>query len=480
MTTTHNKDEGAPRAERLYREASGRETRPEGIDERVIAAVEAQAQRVGRGARSGRQAPTGRRRTVTRRAFVLAGAGIAAVAGIGIIGAGLPLVGGIRQAGSPASADADLAGASASASRQLFGLAVASAAEVASGQRTTFELAPTPEGLVPVSSENPSSVSLVMNLAVTGKNVERITYATEGAPLIQYGPITDDGTRPQVPAIEFAKVVLGSYSPADPSDLGTSPTMLDPIGMLPNEEPPTEESVGDSALADFYASQQSQGYDMRWVSTRISVTQSELESGASNTATMLNVLMPDVGKTATTWENEVLQAYQDYQRALRGASEDIPTDAERPAALLQAADEAYAELMAAISKQCTDADTFLAWLRSCYVETMTKATDILAQATLVVTAEFEDGTTATRRYRIEPVASFEGAIGERFDALYEHSGVDVEDDLLRVQSLSSQRLMASLPLFDAVSGVPIDDHDDPRLQEALYTITDVTDEDAQG
>ena len=107
----------------------------------------------------------------------------------------------------------------------------------------------------------------------------------------------------------------------------------------------------------------------------------------------------------------------------------------------------------------------LTWSRKCYVGSKVLAAAELNKAVLQVEAGFADGSTAVKRYRIGMVDTFEEAMGGRYDALYDLRGE--EPDL-------------SWPIAPFVSFAE-EDHDaseDPRLAVPLFTITDVTDVEA--
>ena len=107
----------------------------------------------------------------------------------------------------------------------------------------------------------------------------------------------------------------------------------------------------------------------------------------------------------------------------------------------------------------------LAWSRKCYVGSKVLAAAELNKAVLQVEAGFVDGSTAVKRYRIGTVDTFEEAIGGRYDAFYD---------------LRSEEPDLSWPGAPCCSFAE-EDHDaseDPRLAVPLFTITDVTDVEA--
>ena len=454
---------------RAYRETSELPTKPDGIDERVMAAVDAlpKAQAI----------PS--THSLSRRAFVLAGAGTAIVAGIGLLGIGVPLLRDDRLGTSNGLVGAGTSSAwddtSSTLGRIPFGLAVANAAEVATGTKT-FDLEPSERGLVPVSASSPGMFTLVMNLSVTGPDIKRVTYSTNGSPQAQWYLI-DSGTY-YTPAVRFA-LVTASEEALDNTNPGLggprNPNMAR-FDWLPNQEPITAENVGDAELAKQLLKTEAQGYDVQYPTLSLSYDVDEEGTidwpGASDPCVALVVAMTD---GTVTWDDEVLQAYEAFQLALRTRGEAAASgDAQAQADAQRDVNDAQSALMERILAVCEDADTYLAWLRGCYVEVLTKAADIIGRTTLVVSAELEGGGTAERRYRIWPVEDFEARVADRLDGLLELGGVDVDDELTRMKTLMPTTLMAHFPLFDLVEGVPIDDNGDPRLQAPLFTITDVS------
>lgn len=194
--------------------------------------------------------------------------------------------------------------------------------------------------------------------------------------------------------------------------------------------------------------------------------------GASDPSVALVAIMPS---DPAAWDDEIMQAYEAYRLALaeRGKTIASGTTQAMPD-LQQAVDDAQLDLMERIFAVCEDANTYLTWLRSCYVEVLAKVADAIGRTTLVVSAELGDGSTAERRYRIWPVEDFETRVAERLDGLLELGDVDVSGELARMKALTETTLMSSFPLFDLIAGVPIDDEGDPRLQAPLFTITDVS------
>ncbi|MBS5451720.1 MAG: hypothetical protein KHY83_05690 [Coriobacteriia bacterium] len=357
-----------------------------------------------------------------------------------------------------------------------FGLAVANAAEVETGTKT-FDLAPSEKGLVPVSSTSPSTFALVMNPSVTGQDVRRVTYSTDGSPQAKW-QFGDDIY--YTPAVRFALVAANAEAPGNtaPGLGGPRNPSMSWFDWLPNQEPITAESVGSQKLADLLLETEAQGYDVQYPTLSLSYDVDEEGTidwpGAFDPCVALVVTMFD---GTTTWDDEVLRAYETFQLTLQKHSEAAANgDAQAKAGAQEAIDNAQLDLMGLIFAVCEDADTYLAWLRSCYVKVLSKAADIIGRTTLVVNAELENGNTAERRYRIWTVEDFEERVIDRLDGLLELGNVDVSDELAYMQSLTKAALMSNFPLFGLVEGVPIDDRGDPRLQAPLFTITDVTDD----
>lgn len=128
-------------------------------------------------------------------------------------------------------------------------------------------------------------------------------------------------------------------------------------------------------------------------------------------------------------------------------------------------DELCAAYIDAYEQVSATPEEALAWSRKCYVGSKVLAAAELSKAVLQVEAGFADGSTAVKRYRIGTVDAFEEVMGGRYDALYDLR--DEEPDL-------------SWPIAPFVSFTR-EDHDaseDPRLAVPLFTITDVTDVEA--
>lgn len=463
--TTHDKT----RMERLYRETSELPRKSGDLDERVMAAVDALS----------RAQTTPTAHGLSRRAFVLAGAGAAVVAGIGLLGVGIPLVRDGRLGASDGlvgtGASSTWDGTASTLGSIPFGLAVANAAEVEAGTKT-FDLAPSEKGLVPVSASSPNMFTLVMNLSVTGRDVRRVTYSTNGDQQAKWH-LPESGTY-YTPAVLFSAVTandeaLSNDSPGTEGPRNPNMAWLD---WLPTQEPITAESVGSQELADMLLETKAQGNEVRYPTISLSCDVNEDGTidwpGASDPSVALVAIMPS---DPAAWDDEIMQAYEAYRLALaeRGKTIASGTTQAMPD-LQQAVDDAQLDLMERIFAVCEDANTYLTWLRSCYVEVLAKVADAIGRTTLVVSAELGDGSTAERRYRIWPVEDFETRVAERLDGLLELGDVDVSGELARMKALTETTLMSSFPLFDLIAGVPIDDEGDPRLQAPLFTITDVS------
>ena len=128
-------------------------------------------------------------------------------------------------------------------------------------------------------------------------------------------------------------------------------------------------------------------------------------------------------------------------------------------------DELCAAYIDAYEQVSATPEEALAWSRKCYVGSKVLAAAELNKAVLQVEAGFADGSSAVKRYRIGTVDTFEEAIGGRFDALFD---------------LRSEEPDLSWPVAPSLLFTE-EDHDaseDPRLAVPLFTITDVTDMEA--
>ena len=128
-------------------------------------------------------------------------------------------------------------------------------------------------------------------------------------------------------------------------------------------------------------------------------------------------------------------------------------------------DELCAAYIDAYEQVSATPEEALAWSRKCYVGSKVLAAAELNKAVLQVEAGFADGSTAVKCYRIGTVDNFKEAIGGRYDALYDLRGE--EPDL-------------SWPIapFFSFTREHHDASEDPRLAVPLFTITDVTDVEA--
>ena len=138
---------------------------------------------------------------------------------------------------------------------------------------------------------------------------------------------------------------------------------------------------------------------------------------------------------------------------------------EREIVPQETVDELCAAYIDAYEQVSTTPEEALAWSRKCYVGSKVLAAAELNKAVLQVEAGFADGSTSVKRYRIGTVDTFEEAIGGRYDAFYD---------------LRSEEPDLSWPGAPCCSFAE-EDHDaseDPRLAVPLFTITDVTDVEA--
>lgn len=128
-------------------------------------------------------------------------------------------------------------------------------------------------------------------------------------------------------------------------------------------------------------------------------------------------------------------------------------------------DELCAAYIDAYEQVSATPEEALAWSRKCYVGSKVLAAAELNKAVLQVEAGFADGATAVKRYRIGTVDTFEEVMGGRYDAFYD---------------LRSEEPDWSWPLapFCSFAEEHHDASEDPRLAVPLFTITDVTDVEA--
>ena len=138
---------------------------------------------------------------------------------------------------------------------------------------------------------------------------------------------------------------------------------------------------------------------------------------------------------------------------------------EREIVPQETVDELCAAYIDAYEQVSATPEEALAWSRKCYVGSKVLAAAELNKAVLHVKADFADGSTAVRRYRIGTVDTFEEVMGGRYDAFYD---------------LRSEEPDWSWPLapFCSFAEEHHDASEDPRLAVPLFTITDVTDVEA--
>lgn len=500
----------------LYRSAQER-TRPacdlDELNEQVIARMHAHHRgHVSARVSSGKTHPT----PLSRRRFVALGAGVAAVAGVGILGVGIPLLGGkTSDSGGDTTSGMD---ASMRSEAPLFGLAVANAAEVASGRRATFELAATDAGLIPMVTNGARTTQLKLNLAVSGEGISELTYAIEACPSYESPFPTPSGwvesTESDTQSVNFqeASIPFGEFAYAGPfysyfTSIGTAES---PDGQTYTTTSPLTASF--TVRAD----------DVVWVddSTR-DVRSSSAAEGVSDASTGTGTYQLMIVKTPTAfWEgDELLSLAHDYQNlasriGFAKAKRDFPEiyasveiedlDDTQLANLQAQLDELSAQITSLTDALFADLDATRDWMRACYVANLRCVADTLRASLLSVHATFEDGSDSTRSYRIDPIDGFDETVGARFDGLWEladptftryEDREEVRQEALRFfweaavehgseldplrfwlvgSGQGSGTVSASnLPYLGTVEGMPVST-DDPRLTAALFTITDVT------
>ena len=472
--------ESADRPSEAYRATLGSVTRPAGLDDRVLAAMHAERARVA-DERAGRVERTARER-LSRRRFVALGASAAVVAGLGVLGIGLPPAGrrtsidGSDPGGTPdtpGSTPLDAgSGIGAIAGTPLFGLAVATAAEVEAGTRT-FTLEPTSRGIM-VAVTARGTVDLALNYEVVGEELELVEYALENVPTItEYYEV---GGYVEQPIAQFEECML-SWTRWDINGGFSEMRTFLSAGYVRERS----DELDGALLAQ--SGPVSQGHSSEGASG-FSLDGTEATEARTNTDNATYQVLR-VWQTDDFWASDpVLVAYQAHEdervREFERTSKELTADgvtyriASQPSEELAQAQFAFWQ---AFSEVYSDRDTFVAWMRPLYVTALKLAAQTLGGITLAIRGTFADGSTATRRYRLGLVDGYEQVAQSRFDALLGACGLTMDEDGTYYANGSRYSISDDqLPFFDFVAGLPPDDTDDPRLQAPLFTITDVTDE----
>ena len=390
-------------ADRWAQSARGIEP-PEQLIEKTVDAMRAAAakERLPRPATPDSKPPKPRRTSfVSRRGFVALGGACVLAA----VAAGIPLA--LRDT----SSSSDPSGAA-----PVFGLTIAQADEP--GKAVAIEAA---DGypLPMVGSDCFRRLSLLLNLSCVGDNIETLTFSLFDVPTDTF-----KGTRP----FEPDEIVVGRvfFTKGSPNPFDTE--ALDAWWA--------SHSTAPALYSEFTV-------DLRGEPNWNGVHQTEY--GA-----VCNALFAVPHEDELWGQDPVMAAKDAWLRA-----EVTPREEGEDDELRQAYIDAYAQVSA------TPADA-IAWARKCYIGSMALAAQNLSRTTLQVTATFVDGTTATKRYRIDTVENFEEAMGARYDALYE------------LRSSEPDLSWPIAPFFSFV-GEPHDPSEDPRLAVPLFTITDITD-----
>ena len=394
-----------------------------------------------------RQVPLLRSPAYTRRAIVTAGAAIAGCALLGVaVPAGRRLFQGgqtqpaIRE-GTQENVTPTMPGSTPGDSVHSFGLAVAMANEPDSSGRTSFELASTAEGMLPLASSNALLIYFRMNLTAIGEGIDHLIYRLEDIPTRPNPLLTVNAIQTEVNALFFMKCVRGTV----------------PVGHA---------REGWS----YYAFNKTEENEQPNV-TQFEVSHDDHEAGNDGilnggTYWIVGAYTPD-----KFWEgDELLKLFGRVWGSVLVINGPAPASSIDPTEAWQAYHERFDG----------DGDALREWMRSCYASYLTHTANLLAQATLTVDAFFEDGVCATRRYHLETMPEFERTAKERFDALLACSGYEIlsNGEIVDKFGTSYERGHQYPPLFDLIDCEPPQDIDDPRLSAPLFTITDVTDEGA--
>ncbi|MBS5478142.1 MAG: hypothetical protein KHY83_05700 [Coriobacteriia bacterium] len=465
---------------------------------------------------------TTRHALLSRRRLVALGAGAAVVAGVGLLGVGLPMLGRHESTGGADNGPTAPAWSDplATAGIPPFGLAVAYASENQGAPNdlgTAFELSATDVGLIPMISQNTREMQLRLNLAIVGQNVRTVTYHIDDRPILP--PAFDDPWAAQplpAPAISFqeharladADAVGGRYFGGFTSYSPVFKDRQDSGGI--DRAPKTDAFVASAS-------------DVVWVDQKTRRARSSGEADSVGDAvTGSGTYQLIIAETpAWFWESDpVLTLFRDYENLLSHVSlaqtkraypdiaaysalEDM-SDSELEAKRAEL-EGLIDKLRGVLDKLFRNAQDTRDWMRSCYVANLRAVAELLSDSTIRVVAQFEDGATSERAYRIDPIDNFDDVAGARFDGLYEladpafvpfeemeesmqssrrdmqrkqeeHTGLrDPFGEWLVRRSTSSSNISASeFPYCGTIAGEPDPAVDDRRLRAALFTITDVT------
>ncbi|MBM6775037.1 hypothetical protein [Olsenella profusa] len=362
-----------------------------------------------------------RRPHVTRRAALAGAAGCAVVAGLAL---GLPALLGTAAGGNS------------------FGLAIAQAAE-----GTGVTVTSGPDGLMPYENDTRAAFSLKLNLSAVGGNISSVTYRIEGSPVLtNEGP--DARTHSEYPAVSMAQ---GSTHAASGSGVGN------PANVIGEARQQLSIERCDAVTVDYAQREGTSDYQptddvLNFVSVYGRDGVWEVDPTLRLMRAWLDlVVLPIPGTEDGPAEGETIEEFRERAREL--AAEVLP---ER-----EAAHQAFLDSFNDIA---ADDATFYAWLRNVYVSGFELAAAQLAEARLVADVSFDDGSEATRSYRVTLADGHEQTLADRFDALCELDGnAGVE------QARSQQVPWVSLP-------TPTDEQvaADARLSAPIFVIEDVT------
>lgn len=495
MTTTRNDDwhfaDDLPRRYRTTLDATVPASNLETLNEQVV-----ERARMHDAAENGRTHAPSAHPMLSRRRLVALGVSVTALAGVGLLGLGPLLTAPGSEQGS------DTTGAASPA----FGLAVAYAAENASAsaapRATTFELAATDGGLVPLVTQGAHTTLLRLDLAVVGDHIAELTYGIITPVDATPSPAWDAGTQ------QMARPALGFQEHTRMAD-------LDAIATPYRTGFTSYRAIVHNGLAPRTDSFTVGADDLVWVGEREQAPRSSAaaegvgdDESARGTYWLLVADTPD-----SLWRDDtVLSRYQNYVQAralLEQTRREAPWD-EGGLTMCEANCENAAGLLSlAVGRMLSDAAATRDWMRERYVENLRLVAETLSRSTLSVHASFDDGRRpAACAYRIEPIDGFDEAATARFDALYELANptfVPLEEMSADIQAFaregaaragelgidpdpldgwyvlhgtdpgSASGLSSSeLPYLTTIEGEPNPAVDDPRLRTPLFTITDIS------
>ena len=385
---------------------------------------------------------------VSRRRLVMAG--LAAGAGVIALCVAVPLARTLNIRGSDESENPDSTQTPAGSARgqavslhegvQSFGLAVANADEVGAGTRSTFELAPTSSGLVPVELSATTSV-LMLNLATTGAGLEHLTYVIRQAPDAE-GPYPLGGNLDEITSAVYFQPWYPYVEMADEQAASTS---RDASSQKVTRYTPNQAQAQPNSIPDWVTPEQRESYvSYSPASTSFAAAPDAHASGNDGTwlergkdlddpSAAHQMIIVRIPKDEFWQSDPILSLFRawvdatPYGYSFGEAGLEALTRASRELADYATMETpGFAELSDALCELTADGQALYDWIRSCYQTHMRLMGKTLAQAEITAGANFRDGTYQRRAYRIEPVEGLDEVVGERFDAMLELTGRQTE------------------------------------------------------